>query len=217
MFSAPPNERMELFQKRVDGSGEAEPLVEGDNLFHPDWSPDGSLLLYTGGSTSNTSLIYRQVQTNGLLGDPVPFLETDASEHAGKFSPDGRFVAYSSNESRRPEVYVRAFPDGNGKWQVSTTGGSQPRWSRDGKELFYVSEEQAALMSVRVRTSPEFSADSPELLFQQGTLCEGGRSPLFDVDLDGQRFVLVERVASEQANLTLHIIQNWQEEFRGRE
>src|SRR5436190_16638364 len=89
---------------------------------------------------------------DGTLGEPVVFLKTRFNEAAAQFSPDGRFVAYVSDESGSNEVYVRDFPDGAHKWQVSAKGGVAPRWRRDGKEIFYVA--QTSLMAVSANTRP---------------------------------------------------------------
>ena len=83
---------------------------------------------------------------------PVPFLATDFDERSGQFSPDGRWVAYESNESGRYEIYVRGFPQTGGKWLVSVAGGTQPRWRRDGREIYYVAPDNK-LMAVEVKPS----------------------------------------------------------------
>ena len=142
-------------------------------------------------------------------------MQTPFSERAAKFSPDGRFVAYVSDESGRNEVYVRPFPGGDGKWQVSGNGGTQPRWSKDGKELFYV--ERDTLMAVAVATTPSFTSAAVTRLFQDANLL-GIYDPRYDVSADGRRFVLPEPiVGAEEKPPSIHIIQNWYEEFRDRE
>ncbi len=129
--------------------------------------------------------------------------------------PDGRFVTYLSNESGRLEVYVRPFPEGGGKWQVSANGGASPDWSNDGKELFYV--ERTTLMSVTVSTAAGFSAGEATPLFEHPGLFGGG-STTYDASADGQRFVLVEDVEGKEAAApSIHVIENWYEEFRERE
>ncbi len=103
------------------------------------------------GTTSGTSSAKKPA--TALIRSP--FLQTPFNEHSAKFSPQGRFVAYVSDQSGQNQVYVRPFPEGEGQWQVSTKGGVQPRWSRDGKELFYV--EGYTLMAVEVNTVPIFT------------------------------------------------------------
>ena len=138
-----------------------------------DWSPDGKYLLYRAG----LDLSYLKRKEDGSGFDPVPFLQTSFSESVAKFSPDGRFVAYLSDESGRNEVYFRPFPGGDGKWQVSGNGGAQPRWSKDGKELFYV--ERDTLMTVAVATTPSFTSGAVTRLFQDANL--SGTVPHYDV------------------------------------
>ena len=120
-----------------------------------------------------------------------------------------------SDESGRFEVYVRPFPGGDGKWQVSGNGGRQPRWSKDGKELFYT--EGHTLMAVAVATTPSFTSGAVTRLFQDADLL-GGDDPRYDVSGDGRRFVLREPVAgAEEKPPSIHIVQNWFAEFRGRQ
>ncbi len=108
-----------------------------------------------------------------LLGDrkPFPILQSSYSEANGEFSNDGKWIAYDSDESGKTEVYVRPFPDvQSGKWQVSSGGGTLPRWRRDGKELFYVSAD-ADLMAVDISTVSGFQAGLPKRLFSLPTMC----------------------------------------------
>ena len=158
---------------------------------------------------------YLKRKTDGGGFEEAVFLATPRQEGAAKFSPDGRFVAYCSDESGRFEVYVRPFPEGAGKWQVSTNGGTQPRWSRDGKELFYV--EGSILMAVPLKTAPSFSVSTPARLFEDARL-NGLLHPNYDVSKEGQRFLLAE-IVGDQADSprSIHIVQNWFTEFRDRE
>jgi len=121
------------------------------------------------------------------------------------FSPDGRFLAYQSDESGRPEIYVRAFPPGP-KWPISTNGGWYPVWSSDGTEIFY--EEDDAMMAVKVETSPEFRASAPMRLFDgfiTGGFTRGG-----DVSPDGERFAVNRR---SELRAEIHVVLNWFEEL----
>ncbi len=104
------------------------------------------------------------VDERGEAGEPKPFLVTPSNERYPQISPDGRFVAYTSDESGESQVLVREFPGGGGRWQVSTDVGRQPRWSRDGKELFYV-DNNKWLVAVEVNTSPNFTLGEAEYLF----------------------------------------------------
>ena len=138
-----------------------------------------------------------------------PFLQTSFNVEDAKFSSDGRFVAYLSDETGERELYVQPFPKGSGKWKVSTNGARQPVWSRDGKELFYV--EQDTLVAVAVTTSPNFSVGSTKKLFPSAHF-RPADSHNYDVSADGQRFILPEPV--EGAEPVLRVVQNWFEEFR---
>ena len=207
---------LDMFTKAADGSGEPKLLVGTEAVdTTPAWSLDGRYLIYnTRQPETKRDLVYREQQKDGSLGEAVVFLKTEFHDAAPKFSPDSRFVVYTSDESGRFEVYVRSFPDGTGKRQISTSGGNQPRWSRDGKEIFYV--ERDTLMAVGVTTTPSFSADSPQVLFDHPGLDRGGVSPYYDVANDGQRFVLIGRPEGEKP-VSIHVVQNWFAEFKDRE
>jgi serine/threonine-protein kinase len=148
-----------------------------------------------------------------------PVMQTSFLERNGQISPDGRWLAYESNESGRTEVYVRPFPDvSGGRWQVSTDGGERPLWARDGGELFYV-PPTGGLMRMPVNGRTTWAANSPTKLLEGPYLWRlpavGG--PLYDVSPDGTRFLLLKAAeASEQATgaANLVIVQNWFEELK---
>ena len=143
----------------------------------------------------------------------MPFLQTPFSERAFRFSPDGSFVVYQSDRSGRDEIYVRTFPDGENDWQVSANGGGRPRWSHNGKELFYV--EGDTLVTTAVSTEPTFTTGTTTPLFQRASFGSGGP---YDVSADGQRFVVVESLEPVQAEPpSIRVTENWYEEFRDRE
>ncbi len=202
--------------RRPAGGGEEELVVGGAGEGYPqDWSADGKHLLYELWSESGEGdLLYLRPKQQGEGFESVPYIQTEFTERSAKFSPDGKFVAYCSNESGREEVYVRPFPEGGDKWQVSTEGGCQPRWRLDGKELFYVESGTNSLMSVAVATTPSFSAETPKALF---TFPLRGRAG-YDIAADGERFVTVEDVASDNdKSRSIHVVENWYEEFRERQ
>ena len=206
-----------VFSRASDGSGEPVSLVStGMPTFPSGWSRDEKYFLYVVLDPENGQDIwYLERKGSGDGFDSRPFLQTEFGESTSRLSPDGRLVTYVSNESGRFEVYVRPFPDGGGKWQVSTNGGASARWSKDGKELFYI--EGATLMSVAVSTAAGFSAGAATPLFEHPGFY-GTDSTTYDVAADGQRFVLVEDVESEEAGApSIHVIENWYEEFRERE
>src|SRR5262249_3972809 len=116
------------------------------------------------------------------------------------------------DESGRNEIYVRDFPKGVNKWQLSNNGGTGPRWSHNGKEIFYI--EQGKLMAVGVTTHPVFSTGPPAVLFAKRTLQAPNQATNYDVSADGNRFVILDRL-NEQP-LLIHVVHDWFEEFRGR-
>ena len=133
------------------------------------------------------------------------FLKTDFDELQGEFSPDGRWVAYSCNESGRHEVYVQPFPGPGGKWQISSAGGTNPVWRRDGKELFYLASARK-MMSVPVRIGAAFEAESPRPLFDVRVKSDPDRH--FDVTADGQRF-LITLPLGDETSPPITLVQNW--------
>jgi Tol biopolymer transport system component len=142
-----------------------------------------------------------------LFGDrqPFPFLHGEFNESQGQFSPDGKWMAYVSDESGESQIYVQSFPKPTGKWQISANGGSQPRWRRDGKELFYVAPDRK-LIAVTVKTGPTFEAEAPRVLFET-TLPAVAPRQTYAVSADGQRFLLNAPVDTESPPMT--IVLNW--------
>jgi eukaryotic-like serine/threonine-protein kinase len=216
-----PNGKRIAFQSRysklawqlADGSGGLESLTLSDHAQWPDsWSPDGQLLAFTelDPSTGRNIWVLR-------LGDrkPEPFLRTPSNESAPRFSADGRWLAYISDQSGRYEVYVQPYPGPGGKWQISTEGGTEPLWNRNGRELFYRSGNK--MMAVEIRTQPSFASGSPRMLFDVGKYmpATGPYSypfPNYDLSPDGQRFLMVTRESKPQINVVL----NWFEELKRR-
>jgi len=156
----------DLFEKPASGTADEQPLLVTSEAKSPlDWSPDGGFLLYSTQDAKTGSDLW----VLPLTGERKPFalVQTSFEEIEGQFSPDGRWLAYASNESGRYEIYIRTFPEAGGKWQVSVTGGLQPRWRGDGRELFYVAPD-ARLMAVPVRLAPAthvLEAGAPVALF----------------------------------------------------
>jgi serine/threonine-protein kinase len=146
-----------------------------------------------------------------LDGAPTLFLSTPFTETAPAFSPDGRWIAYVSDESGQYEVYVRPYPGPGGTWQVSAQGGEEHIWSRDGKELFY--RNGNVWMRVDVRLDGRFQAGTPEVVFEGPYVNVGGRS--YDITPDGQRFIVLEPVEPATAPVThLTVVLNWFEEVK---
>ena len=214
-FSSNRNGTVDIFVKSADGRGEAEVLVATPAAEFPfDWTADGNYMIFDQRHAGREmDLYYLRRDKDGSGYESIVFSETEFDELSPRISPDGRFVAYQSNESGSYEVYVQPFPEGPGRTQVSSKGGQQPRWSGDGKEIFYV--EGDALMAVPVGTTPTFSAETPTLLFQgKGAFADRGHS--YDVSADGKRFVIVEPVPGGKPP-TIQVVENWYEEFRERE
>ena len=203
------------FLRRADGGGEAKALPATPlHEWVSDWSRDGKYMLYGLVDPENGWDLWYLERKEGGGWEPHPFLQTPFVERTPKLSPDGRFVAYSSNESGQFEVYVRPFLQGGGRSTVSSDGGQQPRWSDDGNELFYV--EGDTLVAVSVTTSPEFSVGPATRLFEHPSLTRSFY-PQYDVSADGQRFVLAAPVEAEGAEPSIRVVQNWFEEFRDRQ
>jgi len=204
----------------ADGTGEPAVLVEASKLLlNPSWSRDGRYLVYEESNPeTGPDIRYLQIETDGSASEPVIFLASPTAERSPKLSPDGRLVAYASYESGRPEIYVRPFPEGTGRRQVSVNGGRKPRWSSDGTELYYV--QGTALMVVSVSTGQGVTLGQPQQLFQSPELAVGASSTSYDVSADSQRFIMVAPVEDDEANAAppkIRIVQNWYEEFRDRE
>ena len=139
---------------------------------------------------------------------PVQIFKSDANELEGRFAPDGKWLAYTSDESGSYEIYVRTFPDTGSKWQVSNNGGTQPRWRRDGKELFYISTDRK-LMALDVQTGATFTAGTPHTLFDLPGRWEDFTSG-YAVTKDGQRFLFpVNLEAGSTAPIA--VVLNWTE------
>ncbi len=211
---------LNTYRIRADGSGQAEVLIEGEqNNWPMSWSDDGRFLAYGTPSEADLGADVWVLPVNGGR-EPHALLNTSAAEQRADLSPNGRWIAYESNESGEVwEVYVRPFPEGPGKWQLSSTGGGQPKWSADGREVFYLSE--TGVMAVAVETEGDsFSHGRAEQLFE-GTAIGGFLgAPLgdaylrsYDVAADGQRFVMLPNQSQTRSgNVTL--VTNWFEELK---
>jgi Tol biopolymer transport system component len=206
VFNANHKGHFDLYQKASSGAGAEEVLLEDNrDKFPTSWSPDGRFILYrTAGAQTREELFLLP-----LSGDrkPIPFLSTRFDEGFGQFSPDGRWVAYRSNESGRNEVYVVPFPGPGGKWQISTAGGDRPRWRRDGNEILYLAPDNKLMAATVKGEGASFEVSAVKALFQTRMVL-GGRYN-YAVSADGQRFLvntLPERAASA-APIT--VVLNW--------
>ncbi len=213
-FSARRTGLLDLYRKPTHGGGAEEELGKqvGNNRYVGGWSADLKFLLYhTGRSRSDTG---NDIWTLPMSGDPTPrpFLQTSANEADGRFSPDGRWVAFTSDESGREEVYVVPFPGPGGRSLISTEGGTGPRWRRDGREIFYL--KRGTLMATAVNGQGSvFQAGTVARLFEASFRTENyqgyGTGSVYDVAPDGQRFLINVVVTTEPAQTPITIVTNW--------
>ena len=218
-FSSNRAGNFDIFLRQADGGGEANALAATARTeYLSDWSRDGKNLLYARDAPETGLDLWRLERAEDGSGwEPHPFLQTPFRETAATFSPDGRYVAYLSHESGQDEIYVQPFPESGRKLTVSSNGGRQPRWARDGKELFYV--EGSTLVAVSVSTGSTFSVGAATRLFEHPGLRGERLFPQYDISADGQRFILAETVGlgADAPKPSIHVVQNWFAEFRDQQ
>ena len=203
------NPTYQLYRNDSSGAGEAEALLRSEEpKHHISWSPDGQFIAYESGPPGNYD-----PWVLPLSGErkPYSFLATQFMETQPQFSPDGRWLAYASNETGRYEVYIRGFDQAeDGKWQISTGGGVQPRWKVDGKELYYLAAD-GKLMAVPMKpASSRPGAGIPEALFQ--TQLQGISSIThYAATAGGERFLLAAAFYSEES-MPITVVLNWNAE-----
>jgi serine/threonine protein kinase len=201
-----------LYQKSASGAGNEELLFKTNERKWPsDWSRDGRFIIYTNLSQKTKADLWVLPMTGEQK--PAPFLQSMFNEDHARFSPDGHFIAYASDESGRFEVYVQTFPASGGKWLVSANGGAQPRWRRDGKELFFIAPDRK-LMAVDVKLEGStFEAGVPKVLFQ--TRVAGYPNPrnVYEVSADGQRFLIITPL-EEATSTPITVVVNWTAELK---
>jgi serine/threonine protein kinase len=201
-FSSSRGNVFDIFLKDTSGARDEKLIAHVDaDEYADDWSKDGKNILYTRGSEL-WFMTYPELK--GTL-----FLKTPSTLRTGRFSPDGNWVAYASNESGKWEIYVTSFPDARGKWQVSTGGGEQPHWRGDGKELFYLSSD-SKMMAAPVSQGANFTARAPVVLFQANPreVAATSEQAFYDVSRDGQRFVINTEQKQEGVE-PMTVILNW--------
>ena len=199
-----------LFWQPADGSGAAEELISGElgsNNIPGSWSPDGQELALTENRATRKIWIMPLKDRKPRLFDDSPLYET-----APRFSPDGHWIAYASNESGRYEIYVRPYPGPGGKWQVSTEGGTEPVWNPKGRELFY--REGQKMMAADYNAQPAFSAGKPKMLFEGPYVPTPLSIPDYDVSSDGQRFLMLKAAEQAPATAQINVVLNWPEELK---
>ena len=196
----------QILRKMVSGGAAEEPIVAGPYDTQPNsFSPDGKLLVYEQQHPQTRDDLWVVPMDGERKGRPL--LTSAFSEGEGMVSPDGRWLAFHSDESGRPEVYVQAFPEAGERWQVSSGGGERPRWSRDGRELFY--GIKARVMAVTARASgKDFVAGKPTVILEADYL-------EFDVAPEGQRFIVLRRDPAAQPP-ELQVVVHWFDDLRKR-
>ena len=209
-----------LFWVRADGAGKPQRLLEGKTFLTPfSFTPDGKRLVFyqVEGGGPDLWTLPMESDSNGLRGGkPEVYLKTSFVEAQPAFSPDGRWLAYDSNETGTDEVYVRAFPDAGGKWQISSRGGRMPLWSRNGKELFFRTEEGRIMVAPFTTKGGSFVADKPQV-WSDKTFAATGNFSSFDLAPNGQRFaVLMSAEGSAGPRTQVTFLLNFFDELRRR-
>jgi Tol biopolymer transport system component len=204
--------RTGLYQKAANSAGSEQLLLEPSGSRDlDDWSRDGRFLLYSQVDSKTKSDLW----VMPLAGDrkPTVYVNSEFNETHGQFSPDGHWIAYASDESGRPEIYVRPFPLAvdSGKWTVSSGGGVTPRWRRDGKELFFLTTNLRTVMVAEVSDTPSFTTSVPVPAFSaaiQNNATTGGFN--WDVTADGKKFLLATIAAQDNvAQSPIRVVLNW--------
>ena len=197
-----------LYRRSVSGAGQDALLYKSDYFTFPtDWSRDGRFIIYREINPKTKYDVWvLPVSPQAAAPSPFPFLHTEANETAAALSPDGQWIAYSSDESGRYEIYIQSFPGGGGKRQVSTGGGIGPLWRGDGKELFYHAAD-GKLMAAPVQGGANFEAGVSTPLFEfraDSNLI----TPHYDVTRDGEKFLL-STIVETKPNAPMTVIVNW--------
>jgi Tol biopolymer transport system component len=209
-FESARKDPFDVYLKPSDSAAPETPLLAVPGLQWPyDWSGDGKYLLFLTAANFASPRDLAALPMDATEQKPIPITETPFWERNGAFSPDGRWVAYETNESGRYEVVVVSFPNRSGKWQVSTNGGMQPRWRRDGREIYFIAPD-LKMMAAAVRTSgASLETDTPVALFQT-RVPRGGAAEekhQYDVSRDG-RF-LINEVGDADSSPPITLILNW--------
>jgi eukaryotic-like serine/threonine-protein kinase len=212
-FNSDKDGETSIYWQLADGSGGLERLTTSPYPNIPmSWSSDGQLLAFIESNPTTGSDIWVL-----RLSDrkPQPFLQTSFNESVPRFSPDGHWLAYISNESGRFEVYVQPYPGPGRKLQLSTEGGTEPVWNRNGRELFYRSGDK--MMAVDISSQSGFTAGKPRMLFEGRYERTPATSPNYDVSLDGQHFLMLKPSEQGTAPPTqINVVLNWFEELKRR-
>jgi eukaryotic-like serine/threonine-protein kinase len=219
-FSSTRGGQRNIFTQAADGTGIVQRLTESNDVQFPtSLSPDGKQLIFTQTASGTKDDVMMLSLSGSARPEVRPLIQTPAAERNGEVSPDGRWLAYESDESGRPEIYVRSFPDAGHRTPVSASGGTRPLWARSGRELFYLSPT-GALMRVGVEAGSTWAATAPaELLAGSYLLISANQGRTYDISPDASRFLIIKEDASipaEPQGLQLVVVQNWPEELKRR-
>ncbi|MDQ6677480.1 MAG: serine/threonine-protein kinase [Acidobacteriota bacterium] len=204
-FTSSKDGRGGIFRKLSSGSGTDELVLQSGNLESPTSTSSKYLLYSERDSKTRWRLWALRLEGNA---SPEPLFRTSFNEMHGQFSSDGKWFAYASDETGRYETYVQKFPPSEGRWQVSNTGGAQPRWRRDGKELFYLSLD-GTIMAVELKMGDGFEVGRPKPLFQTQGPSATNLGFTYDVSGDGQRFLINTRSVAGGNSAPIHVVVNW--------
>jgi serine/threonine-protein kinase len=212
-FATGNNAPTTIFWMPMDGSEAETSLLSGDVGHVPlSWTPDSRTLAFVTVDPQTKQDIW--TLNVDEKGKAHPFLQTDFREGAPAFSPDGRWLAYVSDESGQNELYVRPFPGPGQKWTISTEGASEPVWARGSGQLFYRNGD--AVMIVDVKMTPEFSASRPRQLFRHSYERSNAYWPNYDVTPDGRRLLMLKTVDASPPPQQIHVVLNWFDELKHR-
>ncbi len=206
-----------VWVKAVDGTSGEQQLTHGDGVQTPSsWSPDGQHLLYYDATTTTKGWDLWVVSL--MDGKAQSVFTGDFRQSAPQWSPDGRWIAYVSDETGRDEIYVVPFPVTGQRWRVSTDGGSEPLWSRDGRELFYrgglTSSVMEMVWAVDVRPGPAFSVGKPRALFADTFTPAPNGTTGYSITQDGKRFLFAQPIHPDPPITNIHLVVNWFAELR---
>jgi serine/threonine-protein kinase len=199
-----------IYRRPVDGSVPDEPLIAGEWPFYPFSASAGGKLAFVVVNPKTLQDIH--VVTADRKEAPTPFLATQFREGAPAFSPDGRWIAYVSDESGRFEIYVRPYPGPGEKWPISNGGGNEPMWRPDGRQLFYRVGD--AMMAVDVQMAPTFSAGKPKKLFDGPYERSNALWANYDASPDGQHLLMVRRETPPSPVTRINVVLNWLDDLK---
>ena len=205
-----------LYQKDSNGIGQDDPLFQSaTSKWADDWSRDGKFIVFTNEDPKTESDLWALPMTPGIPGDrtPIPLLTSEFNQRMGQVSPNSRWLAYVSDESGRDEVYVQPFAPSNstkvGKLQISTAGGSQPRWRADGKELFYAAADRKMMVAEVNVTRETFDRSAPHVLFEM-LFGLPNLARYYSPSADGKKLLMAAEPEGNAEASPLTVVVNWQ-------